>query len=83
MTSSFLQQIRHRRLHASTAILLVSLGSGAAAIGAEAPAIVARDAAPASAEPERRDLWHEPWAFAMLVALLSAEWILRRRSGLR
>ncbi|WP_445191922.1 TolC family protein [Sphingomonas sp. Tas61C01] len=49
MTSSFLQQTRHRRLYASTASLLVSLGSGAAAIAAEAPAIVARDAVPASA----------------------------------
>lgn len=39
--------------------------------------------APAALEPERRDLWHEPWAFALVVALLSAEWILRRRWGLR
>lgn len=35
------------------------------------------------AAPELRDLWHGPWAFALVVALLSAEWILRRRSGLR
>ena len=40
-------------------------------------------AIPQSAAPERRDLWHEPWAFALIVALLSAEWILRRRWGLR
>ena len=33
--------------------------------------------------PEHRDLWHEPWAFALIVLLLSAEWILRRRWGLR
>ena len=33
--------------------------------------------------PERRDLWHEPWAFAVVVSLLSAEWILRRLWGLR
>jgi uncharacterized membrane protein len=33
--------------------------------------------------PEYRDLWHEPWAFALIVLLLSAEWILRRRWGLR
>jgi hypothetical protein len=32
---------------------------------------------------ERRDLWHSPWAFALLIALLSTEWILRRRWGLR
>lgn len=36
-----------------------------------------------NAAPERRDLWHEPWAFALVVALLASEWILRRRWGLR
>jgi hypothetical protein len=40
-------------------------------------------AVPQNAAPERRDLWHEPWAFALIVLLLSAEWILRRRWGLR
>ena len=40
-------------------------------------------AVPQNAAPERRDLWHEPWAFALVVLLLSAEWILRRRWGLR
>ncbi|MCU1382523.1 MAG: putative rane protein, partial [Acidobacteria bacterium] len=40
-------------------------------------------AVPQNAAPERRDLWHEPWAFALILALLSAEWILRRRWGLR
>jgi uncharacterized membrane protein len=39
--------------------------------------------APQNAAPERRDLWHEPWAFALVIGLLSAEWILRRRWGLR
>jgi len=38
---------------------------------------------PQTATPERRDLWHEPWAFAAIVLLLSTEWILRRRWGLR
>jgi hypothetical protein len=38
---------------------------------------------PQNAAPERRDLWHEPWAFALIVILLAAEWILRRRWGLR
>jgi hypothetical protein len=38
---------------------------------------------PQDAPPERRDLWHEPWAFAAIVMMLSAEWILRRRWGLR
>jgi hypothetical protein len=40
-------------------------------------------AIPQYAPPERRDLWHEPWAFAAIIGLLSAEWILRRRWGLR
>lgn len=39
--------------------------------------------APPAAEPEPRDLWHQPWAFLLLVALLSTEWVLRRRWGLR
>jgi uncharacterized membrane protein len=42
-----------------------------------------RDATPRQAAPERRDWWHEPWAFAVIIALLSAEWVLRRRWGLR
>jgi hypothetical protein len=42
-----------------------------------------QDATPAQAAPERRDLWHEPWAFVLIVALMSVEWILRRRWGLR
>jgi hypothetical protein len=41
------------------------------------------EAVPQQAQPERRDLWHEPWAFAIVAALLSAEWVLRRRWGLR
>jgi hypothetical protein len=42
-----------------------------------------QEAVPGQVAPERRDLWHEPWAFVAIVALLSAEWILRRRWGLR
>jgi uncharacterized membrane protein len=33
--------------------------------------------------PERRDLWHEPWAFLLIIGALSAEWIVRRLAGLR
>lgn len=40
-------------------------------------------AIPQQLEPERRDLWHEPWSFAIVLALLGAEWVLRRRWGLR
>jgi uncharacterized membrane protein len=32
---------------------------------------------------EQQDLWQEPWMFALVIALLSTEWILRRRWGLR
>jgi uncharacterized membrane protein len=39
--------------------------------------------APPPPDPVRRDLWHQPWAFGLLLLLLSAEWILRRQWGLR
>ena len=42
-----------------------------------------QEAARQNAAPDERDLWHEPWAIAALVLLLSAEWTLRRRWGLR
>ena len=42
-----------------------------------------RSSTPRNQEPERRDLWHEPWVFALVIALLSAEWMLRRWWGLR
>jgi hypothetical protein len=42
-----------------------------------------QDAVPQNAAPQSRDLWHEPWAFALVVVMLSTEWILRRRWGLR
>jgi hypothetical protein len=42
-----------------------------------------KDAVPQNLPPEQRDLWHRPSVFALMVALLSAEWILRRRWGLR
>jgi hypothetical protein len=32
--------------------------------------------------PEARDLWHNGWSFAVIIALLGAEWLLRRRVGL-
>jgi len=42
-----------------------------------------QDTARMHAEPERRDLWHQPWAIVFIILLLSAEWILRRLWGLR
>ena len=32
--------------------------------------------------PEMRDLWHNGWSLIMIVALLAAEWVARRRVGL-
>ncbi len=40
-------------------------------------------AVPQTADPVARDLWHHPSVYAFLIALLSAEWVLRRRWGLR
>lgn len=39
----------------------------------------------AAGAPELREqeLWHRPWVFMLLAGLLSAEWMLRRRWGLR
>ncbi len=34
-------------------------------------------------QPRQRELWHEPWTFALIVLMLSAEWTLRRLWGLR
>ncbi len=42
-----------------------------------------QESSPANLAPERRDLWHHPLAFALVVFLLAAEWILRRAWGLR
>ncbi len=36
-----------------------------------------------TAPPVYEDLWHRPWTFALVALLLSAEWALRRRWGLR
>jgi uncharacterized membrane protein len=50
----------------------------------EAIAALARDAARlADRPPEWRDAWHTGWMFAAIVLLVSAEWGLRRRWGLR
>ena len=38
---------------------------------------------PQTLEPERRDLWHEPWAFALVVGFLVVEWVVRRVWGMR
>jgi hypothetical protein len=42
-----------------------------------------QEAVPPNEAPVPHDVWHQPWVFALMVALLSAEWGLRRRWGLR
>lgn len=37
----------------------------------------------AAAPTVQRDLWHTGWSFAVILALLAGEWILRRTWGLR
>jgi uncharacterized membrane protein len=38
---------------------------------------------PAPVTREYRDLWHTGWSFLIVIGLLAAEWLLRRRLGLR
>jgi uncharacterized membrane protein len=38
---------------------------------------------PTAAEPIERDAWNEPWTILLVILVLSAEWTLRRRWGLR
>lgn len=64
----------------------VARGSGGRYVGAADVSEVTaglQSSVPQKTIPERRDLWHEPWAFATIVALLAIEWTLRRRWGLR
>jgi hypothetical protein len=42
-----------------------------------------RAALPATVLLLRHDLWHNGWSFGAIIALLAAEWVVRRRSGLR
>lgn len=49
---------------------------------AELPGVL-RARVPAAVLSVRRDLWHNGYAFAVIVLLLGAEWIARRRWGLR
>jgi hypothetical protein len=42
-----------------------------------------RAAVPSAAVSVRRDLWHTGWSFAIVLALLAAEWLVRRKYGLR
>jgi hypothetical protein len=52
-----------------------------AAQAAEVPSLI-READTESPPMEMRDVWDNAWTLAMIIALLGAEWVLRRRVGL-
>jgi len=64
----------------------VALASGGRVVAPEDFASVVealRNRVPAARLAVTYDVWHTAWAFSALVVLLGAEWILRRRWGLR
>ena len=64
----------------------IARASGGAVIAPrELPSVIERLRARSSSASrlERQDLWSRPWSFAALAGLLAAEWLLRRRWGLR
>jgi hypothetical protein len=42
-----------------------------------------RSVEPDASAPRLQELWHNAWIFFAVMLLLSAEWVLRRRWGLR
>jgi uncharacterized membrane protein len=73
------------RLNEGTLRRLAASSGGRYVRGEDARQVVSwlRSVEPQTLEPERRDFWHHPGAFALVIALLSIEWLLRRRWGLR
>lgn len=47
----------------------------------ELPSLL-RESRAEAGTPEMRDLWHNGWSLAAIIALLAAEWVARRRVGL-
>ncbi len=42
-----------------------------------------QSAAPGAVMSARRDIWHSAWSLLFIIGLLTAEWLLRRKWGLR
>jgi uncharacterized membrane protein len=64
----------------------VALATGGRVVGEDeigALPRLLRARVPAAVLSIRRDLWHNAWSFTAIVLLLGAEWVLRRRWGLR
>lgn len=73
------------RVDLATLSRIARASGGAVIAPRDLPSLVERlrAAGPATTRLERQDLWSRPWSFATLFALLAAEWLLRRRWGLR
>jgi uncharacterized membrane protein len=64
----------------------IALASGGRVVAATEISTLAeslRARLPAAALAASRDLWNTSWSFLLIVILLSTEWVLRRRWGLR
>ena len=64
----------------------VAYASGGRVVGEDEIGMLAevlRAGVPAAMLSVRKDLWHNAWSFAAIIALLAAEWVLRRRWGMR
>jgi hypothetical protein len=73
------------RLNEGVLRRLARTSGGRYVVAAEASSVAQwlEAAVPQTGEPVARDLWHHPSAYVFLIALLSVEWVLRRRWGLR
>jgi uncharacterized membrane protein len=73
------------RLNEDTLQRVARASGGAVLAAGDSGALVDRlqGAAPGAVLALRRDLWHTGWSFAILAALLAAEWLTRRAWGLR
>jgi len=73
------------RLNEDTLQRVARASRGAVIPAGDVNALLARldESAPAALLALRKDLWHSGWSFAILAGLLAAEWLTRRRWGLR
>ena len=76
MTQPRLNEAVLRRLAAATGGQYLAAGEAQ-----RLPALVRQSRADAGT-PELRDLWHNGWSLLVIIGLLAAEWIARRRVGL-
>ena len=72
------------RLNEAVLRRIADTSGGKYVAAADADEILSLIRAADSASPpmEMRDVWENAWTLAMIIALLGAEWVLRRRVGL-